>query len=310
MRQNISDIDYNRVFSSLDTITGLPLRRVKNRWEGKVYIDGTPHKWNSSKTRADMMKDGGIVILEQGGEVLSIWKWMLQYGGCNTDKEVAAKLKGLTASTLNVPTQRPEIEIETKYVPKEVLRTAKLNIGFLECGLFKFFCQYFERQAVIDAFKRYNCVPYRLSNGEIITRFFYVRDDGKILHDKLMRFSAESGKRDKSFNGRVYKSDKGFTERCYYGENLLEDNDLKYIVESEKSAIGIYLHTGRITLATGGSKNIKRVRKNFVMLPDYDSAGAEWVQKFGSRVVEWWKNEQIVEKGDDFWDYILKKQKK
>ena len=304
------DIDYGKVFEVVPRITGLPLRRKGKNWMGKCYINGAPHRYRDDKLVVSRDPSGGIVLLEQGGESMQLWKWLREYGGCSDDREVADRLREMTTGVLYIPP--PPEPPPALYVPSHALEAARGSIGLVEDNLFAWLCTKRPRAEVISAFKRYNVTPHRIWDGRIATQFWCVDEKKRVCHDKLMVYH-ENGRRDKTYGGgRVYKTGDGYSHRCYFGEHLLPGHQGQvYVVESEKTALLTYIMTGRLCLATGGSKNIHRIKRGYRLMPDWDEAGMEWVDKFPPEmIVRWWENEQYegqAKPGDDFGDVIYKR---
>ena len=82
-------IDYPKLFNIVDTITTLPITRKGKNWYGKCYIDGKPADRFDKIVITLLPKN--IRILENGGEVMSIAKWLVSYGGCSSYPEAYKK---------------------------------------------------------------------------------------------------------------------------------------------------------------------------------------------------------------------------
>lgn len=295
------DIDYGKVFECIPRITGLPVQRFRKNWIGKCYINGAPHRHRRDKLVISRDNSGGIVLLEQGGETMQLWKWMKAYGGCSTDKEVGDRLREMSSGTLYIPPPPPDAP--AIYVPSSALERAKAQIGVIQDNLYKWLCTKYPPDHVKDTYERYNVTPVLLRDGRIGTQFWYVDYQGHICHDKIIVYQ-ENGRRDKTYGGgRNYLTRDGYSHRCYFGEHLGTDG-LIYVVESEKTALLMVLDGSRHTLATGGANNIRRIRANYRLFPDFDDAGMEWVAKFPSQCSRWWEDKEDARPGDDMGDVI------
>lgn len=303
------DVDYDKVFECVHKVTGLPLRRKGRCWYGKCRINGAPHD-RDDKIVVSRSSDGGITILEQGGEVMQLYKWLLRYGGCSTNKDAYDRLKSMSDGVIIIHDAAP---IPPKrFVEPEYLLRARSRIGVeRNDNLFNWLCQCFDRDNVIDAFKRYNITPcnvYLPQGSSIGTQFWYVNKDGDICHDKMMIYQS-NGRRDKSYGGgRIYKTASGYGHRCYFGDHITSSG-LTYVVESEKTALLLYLYSGIHTVATGGANALRRVDDNHLLLPDYDDAGQEWIKRHPARCIKWWEDSRNTDAapGDDYGDVIYRR---
>jgi hypothetical protein len=167
--------------------------------------------------------------------------------------------------------------------------------------LFSWLCTVFPEQEVINAYDLYN-----VGSDGLKTIFWYKNFIGKYCFDKVMTYKND-GHRDKAkVPGRTFMLRDGYTDRCFFGEHLLEDwRKENFVVESEKTALILYLYSGRKTIATGGSSCLASVGKGSILLPDYDKAGDTWSD--WGKVSDWWNRFKDVQEGDDIGDSIIKK---
>lgn len=291
------EINYNQIFSQIDTFTGLPLHQRGNKWYGSCRFDGTKH------VRRDKlcayMKSGKIRIIEQGEQSLSLWDWLLEYGGCNSNGEVRERLLTLSSGTV---TQKFTDEIvHAKHIKNEWIES---TMGKYSDTLFSWLCTLFPKPNVQQAYQLYNVGSIGLR-----TVFWYKNFAGEYCFDKIMTYKPD-GRRDKEIKpGRNYLVKDGYTDRCFFGEHLLEDwRKENFVVESEKTALLMYLHYGKKVIATGGSSCLAALGKGSILLPDYDKAGETW-NDWG-KVSEWWKRFSHVEEGWDIGDAIVEKIKR
>ena len=288
------EINYQSIFQSLSSFTGLPLTMQRDKWYGKCRFDGTPHR-RRDKLCA-YMKSGKIRIIEQGEQSLSLWDWLLEYGDCNSNKEVRERL--LSESTgVTVQKYVPEI-VRANYIDQS---TVSESMGIYSDTLFSWLCSLFPEQNVINAYDLYNV-------GSIGSKtvFWYKNFIGKYCFDKVMAYKND-GHRDKVEKpSRKFLVRDGYTDRCFFGEHLLTDwRKENFVVESEKTALTLYLYSGRKVIATGGSSCLSSIGKGSILLPDYDKAGETW-NEWG-KVSAWWKRFDGVEEGDDIGDLIVQK---
>lgn len=298
MGYGMNNINYDKIYSKLDKITGLPLKQKGYKWFGACYINGSPHqRWN--KVVARQTKDGNIQILEQGLGAISLWNWMLEYGGCTSSKEVYDKLVSESDGVLIIPER---IEPKSRYVGSVVSESRIENDN-----LFKWMCTLFDKSEVSKAFSMFS-VTSTMSWAKVqTTTFWYIDFKGRICHDKQVLYG-NIGKRDKKFGGgRNFKSGDGFMNRCYYGEHLfgnIEDEKV-YIVESEKTALLFWLKYKKPVMACGGLNNLMKIKSNYVLLADVDGY-SDWYSKYPSQCVKWWESYKNVGKKDDIGDLIVK----
>lgn len=303
------DIDYNKVFAVLDHITGLPLRRHGNRWYGGCYINGTPHVRRDKTVCRIAPRGDGIQILEAGGEAMSLWNWLLTYGGCSSGREVAERLKSLSSGIIAPPAP---VMTNGMYVPRTDLESTMCNRK--SDNLFKFFTSMFDSNKVSQVFERYNVASVQLYDGRIGTCYWYVDSEQRVVHDKIVLYMS-NGHRDKTFGGcRRFRTADGYTNRCLFGSHLLpmrHGGQRVVVVEAEKTALLLALRWPKhIYLATGGANNTRLIEPYMELWPDYDEAGMMWVDKFPGQCKKWWERFEGVEKGMDIGDIIIKEQEK
>jgi hypothetical protein len=242
------------------------------------------------------MKSGKVRIIEQGEQSLSVWDWLIAYGDCNSNKEARARL---LAEGNGIVTKRYEPEIKrSRHIDEQ---TVFNSMGKYSDTLFSWLCTVFPEQEVINAYDLYN-----VGSDGLKTIFWYKNFIGKYCFDKVMTYKND-GHRDKvKVPGRTFMLRDGYTDRCFFGEHLLEDwRKENFVVESEKTALILYLYSGRKTIATGGSSCLASVGKGSILLPDYDKAGDTWSD--WGKVSDWWNRFKDVQEGDDIGDSIIKK---
>lgn len=305
----MNDINYAKIFEVLDTFTGLPIKRKGDRWYGACYYDGAVSN-RFDKLTCRLLSDG-IQMLEQGNNGISIWSWLLRYGGCNDTKEAFQKLMNVSNCNIVVPPPKPKPPI--RYVYNHIMHGEKGSIGVTQDDLFSYLASIFGIRRVITAYNRLNVTPLLLKNEDfenrIATNFWYVDKQNRILHDKIVLYQPGIGKRDRNFGGaRRFKQEKGFYGSCYFGEHLLNEQFSKvYVVESEKTALISTLFSPKnLFLATGGKNCILHSEPDWVFLSDIDS-WEYWDSKLPGQCPKWWLSYPEWPYGpkDDFGDYII-----
>lgn len=294
-------IDFEKIFHCLPQITGFEWTSKGKHYISNHYMDGSVSSRKDKLVATLGSNNDGITLIEQGGNATTLYKWLFEFGGCNSDKEV---LKVLSLDTTNVFVPPKPKEKPSRYVDRS--RIIKYNYNY--CNLYKFLCKIYGINKVKHAFDLYEVFPTPIYHNRWATTFLYINNDGNICHDKKIKYT-ENGKRDKSFTGfRTFKTDDGYSQRCLFGEHLIKNYMGKIrICESEKTALIFYLEYGHICLATGGSNNISQINKKHILLRDYDLAGEKWQELFPTQCPNWWVNFDNVEIGDDIADCILRK---
>lgn len=290
-------IDYNRVFERVPEIMGLDLVFRKDAWEGRYYITGAPHRYKRDKLKVKLYK--GIMVYEQGGECMSLVQWLVEYGGCAGYKEAFAVIRG--SDKIVREYKFSERVIELNYVPKSDMEAMR-GFELQRCSLFVWMVGLFGEARTRETWNRYNA----MSDGNGNAVFWYVDKDGRVCHDKVMRYRLD-GHRDRGFGGsRRYKVRDGYSGRCLFGEHLTGEVEKIFVCESEKDALIMNIVTGNIVVATGGKSNLIDVTENMVLLPDVDAAD-EWEAKAAGKckVLHWWDKYPQHGGHDGVGDYLL-----
>lgn len=295
------NLDYSHIFSNLDHITGLPLNLKGRKWYGRCYIDGAPaNRWDKVVA---YMHEGRITILEQGGDILNIWEWLVKYGGCRDYKEAYRRLVGENGVILD---REPRVyqEPPLKYVYPNIMENTLCEY---KDNLFLWLLRHFKKEKVLEVYQRYK-VGNKASKWGVITIFWYVDKDGNVCYDKKMLYK-EDGHRNKDYGGgRKFKVDLGFRGKCYFGEHLIKEDSRVFMVESEKTAIIMSLFDKRkniVYIATGGVNQLREVKEGWKLLRDYDKAGEVWESK--GECVKWWEKYEYVQEGWDIGDLVIQK---
>lgn len=272
-----------------ERLTGLELRQCgPNKLCGGYYLDGEPHAWRKDKLKAFISR-GSVWLMEEGGDCISLTRWLVEYGGAKDYVEALKMIKGNgTPVTWDGVKRHQSANGERKTVGAEVLDAARCY-DLSNCPLFRWYCGLWPEEKVREAWRIYNVT----TDSEGLAVFWFVDGDGRILHDKRVRYGLD-GHRDKTFGGtRRYRTADGYTGRCWFGSNLIPVEGPIYVVESEKTAIAIWLEFGRVAVATAGKANLKERDPRFVCYPDKD-AFEDWATT-GNRCVKWWEKWKLPE---------------
>ena len=294
----MTKLDYNAIFTNLDKVTGLPLKLKGYRWYGACYMDGSPHsRWD--KTTARMTRDGDIQILEQGYKAVTLWNWMLEFGGCLDNSGVFRRLNSEDNIVLDAI---PRLNTKSGLFVTKMASDRALKYD----ELFRWMCTLFSVDEVENAFNIFGVTSTLAWNRQYATTFWYMDSERRICHDKQVLYGF-NGKRDKSFGGgRLNKTADGYSNRCYFGDNLfgnIDDHNV-YIVESEKTALLFWLKYKRPVVACGGLNSLRDIKPNHILLPDVDGYD-DWSQK--GKCVKWWEHYSTsVGEKDDIGDLIVK----
>lgn len=272
--------------NNCENLMGMELKPCgQNKLCGGYYINGDVHLWRRDKLKVYIWR-GGVFVSEEGGQTMSLPNWLVQYGGAKDFKDALRMIKGQSQALDWNHQVRQMRQREIKYVSPDMLIAAK-RYDLRKSNLYRWFCGIFPEEKVIEAFDRYNVTV----DGQGLSVFWVLDKDGRCLHDKRIKYM-ENGHRDKSFGGtRQFKTADGYTGRAFFGSHLIPDDGSDIlVVESEKSALALYMVTGATVVATAGKNNLKEFDKRFLLYPDIDAA-EEWIQT-GNRVMEWWNFSQ------------------
>lgn len=301
----MSDYDVYAVFEHLPELTGMELVKRYGKWIGPYYLSGERHPFRKDKI-AFTLYNGCITCHEEGGESMGIVRWLQTYGGASDRKEALSWLR----NARKMPIRWSERESERKtsqYVANEVYEAAR-GYGRDMCPLFRWMCSLFGREMSDLAWDRYRVT----TDSDGLAVFWYTDPHGRIVHDKRVRYR-DDGHRDKTFGGsRLYRTSDGYDGRCYFGEHLVGEWDVRtkpvYVVESEKTAMLVWLWSGRDCVATGGKSTLREAREGerWILLPDMDAVD-DWSRK--GEVYRWWDRWDGVPQTADIGDYIVKLKK-
>ena len=302
-------IDWDSIFAQLPTLMGLPKLKLRGRYYyGPYRIDGSLHdRWDKMVIKQGV-KDRQPVILEQGGDSLTLWSWMVQYGRMSND-EVRNVLLGLEKKELVF--SEDEYTGPVKYIqPWQFIEQGGADKNY-KCPLFAFLSGVYGSDKVRVAFDKYNVSTglKERNTGIVGTRFWYKDMLGRICFDKTMFYSTDGHRVKQCPPMRKYKRKWGYRAECLFGEDSLVSGRPVFVVESEKTAIIAHLEYPDFNWVACGGKNGLKALKNLEgyeiwLVPDVDAA-EEWKKE--GKVWEWWKKCSNFEDKWDIADYILSK---
>lgn len=284
------DYDVYKAFRTAPSLMGLDLRMRNGQWQGPYYMNGDLHPYRKDKLKVFTGKDG-VWVSEEGGDAVSIIDWLIAYRGADGYKGALRMLReadGTLRWTEESKVRRKD-EGETLYVPKGAVEGARAY-GLGRCPLFGWMCGLWPEGRVTEAWDRYGVTSD--SHGNCV--YWYIDSKGDVCFDKRMAYGSD-GHRDKTFfPGRQYRKADGYSGRCLFGDNWVDYGKPVYVVESEKTALMVWLMYGRQCVACGGKGGLRAedVRDGMVLLPDYDARG-EW-SKLG-KVWPWWEKWGVPE---------------
>lgn len=281
-------IDLNAVMDNIPTIMGLELTRKGDKWQGGYYMDRSKHPYRRDKLKVTIW-NYNIWIHEEGNESMSLQTWLTRYGGAADYKEAFRIMRGNAVPLPYVASERKKVE--GRYVSGDMIELYKMY-DLRSNNLFNWMCRLFGEGKTRECWERYNVT----SDERGDTCFWYVNNEGKICHDKIVRYRWD-GHRSKDYGGfRRFKTSDGYSERCAFGAHLIgSDDEIVNIVESEKTAMMASIVYGGVWLAVGGKGQLRDVDDRTRLWPDIDAA-LDWSDK--GNVVTWWEGENIGEKWD------------
>lgn len=301
---------------------------VKLRRVGSSYKGNCP--FHNERTPSFMVSDAKGIFkcfgCDVSGDVITFIQKIE-----NTDFKGAVRvLTGEDYSEFTpVPPPPPK---QIFHIPKE--RLTNHYGDYTGCTLYAFFCSIFPENIVKQVLAQYNV----LSGYNGLNVFPQVDIKGGIRQVKELTADAVTGKRDKTKNPLVngikllFESEKDVfrLEQCFFGEHLIPDYSKVWIVESEKTALGMMLadlhysgSNSRLWLATGGKSGLNMHRseslvplidKQVFLMPDNDAVESwerfkfsiEKVVKYVFVIDSLAGNENANGKAKyDIWDYTL-----
>lgn len=294
----------DRVFEDVPRLTGLDLVRHGKQWWGSCRMDGESHP------RKDKLKvyiwNGRVYLHEEGGDTMSVDRWMVQYGGVS-EKSVWRILRGDGSYWAPaVKREKKESETEVKYVENWVVDGVR-GFSLKSCPLYRWMIGLFGEDVVREVWNRYGVTTDTWGRAV----FWYINKEGKVLHDKRISYGEDGHRRKDKPMWREYKVDDGYSGRCLFGENVKRptpDTEI-CVVESEKTALIMACwDSSKKWVATGGKGNIGLVEEGMRLYPDVDAVD-RW-KKTGLEVVEWWKGWDGVGRTSDVADMVIEDMRK
>lgn len=304
------DIDYRKIFNSLPSLMGLQMDLRYGKWYGGYYLNGQKHERND-KLKC-FFDRGKIWIMEEGGETMGLWDWMLRYGGCIDNRQVAERLINGGQATISVY-EPPKTITETKYVYDYVMkRSMALKDGY-EDNLFKYLAKKFGSQRVTDIFRAYNVGNWD-AFGKTATVFWVVDREQRVCRDSWIVYGEDGHRlRESGSIGCKFKVRDGFNGRAYFGEHLLMLNDNVFVVEAPKTALILackYFPKYVFLANMGSGRKMNDLEPTWKIYADNDEAGRKWEKKYPKHYVDWvsfYRDKGVeVGEGEDIGDIIMK----
>lgn len=300
-------IDWRAVFLRLPSLTGLPLVRGGDRWYGACYLDGRKHA-RHDKTVC-VYAGNGIVMMEQGGERMTLFNWLVNVRGLSRHDAGRMLAEGGSVQGQDLSFFGREGDGKPKFVDPSFLDEGINARNALKSAL----CRVFSPSVVEEHWQR-----YKVRQRGSYCVFWYIDRKGRICHDKMVSYSGFRRDRTKAM-GRAFRKRDGYSSSCLFGEHLLAEGtgrETVCVVESEKSALVCSMrYPERIWLATGGKNNTSSLRRllaeegdRVVLFPDVDAV-EDWERMYGTeRVFRWWEW-YGCETGatDDFADFVVRR---
>lgn len=290
-------MDLSAIMDNIPTIMGLELRR-KNEdcWEGAYYMNRTRHAYRRNKLTVKIWKQN-IWVHEQGGLSMSLVNWLKNYGGADSTSDALKIMRGNANPFYQ---EFATANKEGSYVLESIYEEYK-TYPLESCNLYNWMCRLFGEAKTREAWERYNVT----TNERGDTVFWYRDTEGRLLHDKIMRYSMQ-GKRDKFYISRRFKVGDGYNQNCWFGSHLIGEGDELHCVESEKSALIMsIIEPQKLWVASGGLSNIRDVDSHIWLYPDIDGI-ERWSAIKNAQIVEWWGGESVGGH-DDIADLVIRK---
>lgn len=289
----------DRVFEDTPRLTGLPLVRHGKQWWGACRMSGESHP------RKDKLKvyiwNGRVYLHEEGGDTMSVDRWMVQYGGVS-EKSVWRILRGDGSYwAAAVKKERVEDVVEVRYVDGSAMEGLRM-FPLESCPLFRWMAGLFGEDRTREVWVRYGVTTD--TYGRAV--FWYIDKECHVLHDKRISYGEDGHRKKDRPMTRQFKVDDGYSGRCLFGEQVgrpTPDTEV-CVVESEKTALIMALaDPSRKWVATGGKGNVSLAEEGMKLYPDVDAV-ERW-SKTGLEVVEWWKGWEGVGRTSDIGDKIV-----
>lgn len=292
------DQAYRRIFNRIPHV--LPEHNFvwnsrAHEWWSNTYLNGIPHKRKDKTIITEKVKG---VIMEHGGEALSIFNYLTKYRqmskqdvmhllakesgqSLDSEKDSDSKKKSIPKKlTINKTTHLESCEKKKEFIPNRYME-ATWKRGYRHCNFIKYLYTLFPTDRLEQIIIRYRLGISK--RGNII--FWQLNEKTQVLAGKEMGYRAD-GHRTK-FISFLNKKLGLKTNQCLFGLHLLYEFP-HYpigIVESEKTAIVASEYQPDILwMATGGSNNLSEDKlkalngRKIILFPDvgkYD----EWDNK-------------------------------
>lgn len=300
-------INNDYIFENLPEIINLPIQRKGKRWILDTYMDLTKHK-RRDKLVFIRSSGGGIIVIEQGGETISLFKFLLLYGNCKDERDVMDKLTSggfsLHIDVSRVIEEKKVRYVESVYVDRLCLHEYDYEYAYMfyaNNNLFKYLCSKFNESDVYGSFNKYRV-------GTIGNKCIFWKSDSKNrwVNDNRIEY-LETGNRNKDKHAfRKFQTKDGFIGKGYFGYHLVNRGDTVCVVESEKTAlICSIVYPDKVWIACSGMNQLHYINKSWQLYPDYHPDAIEsWNRK--GMVIEWWNDFDGVDLNEDIADCLLR----
>ena len=270
------------------------------KWYANRKIDGTMVIRQDKLCVFMSRAENTIMVLEQGGDYMTLWEWMLKYGGCSNNSDV---YKAFDCESGNFgivdnfefekKKQKPSRFVSELQVSTSVHRDSNLK---------EWFYSMFGKERTDYVFSIYK-VGATHDGG---TQYWYSLNTGEICHDNIISYGDNGHRLKTSPASRKCLIRNGYTNRGYFGWHLVKEGRRVFVVESEKTALMCALFFGSGTwIACGGNNNLHSVKCDWTLISDID-AWELWNKKYKGQCPKWWESYPDWPHGDkdDIGDYI------
>lgn len=308
----MASIDYDYIFSNLDTVLGLPLRRRGKRWTLPARINLESHS-RKDKLVFYMNKSGSITVTEQGGDSVNLFDFLVSYlPGCSSASDAFRILSSPEGCRMSLKDfyerEYDSGRQESKFVDVKYVDRLSDAGHWKGNNLYEYLSGVFGVDSVNDVFSRYKvgCL------GRESAVFWYSDKDGNVCHDNRIRYGVNGHRKKETHAFRKFTTGEGFTYRGYFKPFLGDycSDAITCMVESEKTAIiaSMAFGNGFVWIACGGMNQLgNKLPKNVILFPDFDNKAISlWGDK--GRVARWWEHPILsfgLKHNDDIGDAVI-----
>lgn len=211
----MASIDYEYIFSNLDIVLGLPLRRRGKRWTLPARINLESHS-RKDKLVFYMNKSGSITVTEQGGDSVNLFDFLISYlPGCSNASDAFRILSSPNGCRISLKDfyekEYDSAKKESKFVDiKYVDRISDVD-HWSGNNLYEYLSNVFGYYSVNDVFTRYKvgCL------GRESAVFWYFDKDGNVCHDNRIRYGENGHRKKETHAFRKFTTGDGFTYKGF-----------------------------------------------------------------------------------------------